>query len=397
MNMNQPEKPQRAGSLFSFSAFHFLDDGFADSIYLLLPFIAAELHLSFSEVGLLKGVFSGAMSLFQLPMSLLGEKVGELTVIAGGNFGLTGGFLLLSLAYSFPAILFCLIFSKATAGGQHALGSSILSKVFESSGRRAAMGTYNFAGDIGKVCIPFLVATAINLWGWRQGIFVLSIAGMAAGGVLWTLAAKISTAPPLPETIAKSVQKDSRWGIKNWKIFSALLTIGILDLSVRNVLLTFLPFLLLMKGIPESKFGYALTLLFAGGAGGKFVCGILAERFGIISMVISTEALTAVGILALLWTSPTLMLILLPLVGIVLNGTSSVLYATVAEIISPGGRSRGYGMYYAITQSFGAISPMIYGLVADSLGLSFTLIATTLMALVTIPLSKFLVIKPKKL
>jgi len=107
--------------------------------------------------------------------------------------------------------------------------------------------------------------------------------------------------------------------------------------------------------------------------------------------------LTAVGILALLWTSPTLMLILLPLVGMVLNGTSSVLYATVAEIISPGGRSRGYGMYYAITQSFGAISPMIYGLVTDSLGLSFTLIATTLMALVTIPLSKFLVIKPKKL
>jgi FSR family fosmidomycin resistance protein-like MFS transporter len=397
MDMNQPEKPQRAGSLFSFSSFHFLDDGFADSIYLLLPFIAAELHLSFSQVGLLKGVFSGAMSLFQLPMSLLGEKVGELTVIAGGNFGLTGGFFLLSLAYSFPAILFCLIFSKAAAGGQHALGSSTLSKVFESSGRRAAMGTYNFAGDIGKVCIPFLVATAINFWGWRQGIFVLSIAGMAAGCVLWILTAKISTAPPLPKRIVKSVQKDSRWGIQNWKSFSALLTIGILDLSVRNVLLTFLPFLLLMKGIPESQFGYALTLLFAGGAGGKFVCGILAERFGIVSMVISTEALTAVGILALLWTSPTLMLILLPLVGIVLNGTSSVLYATVAEIISPGGRSRGYGMYYAITQSFGALSPIIYGLVTDSLGLSFTLLATTLMALVTIPLSKFLVIKPKKL
>ena len=396
LSKNQPEKPQRAGSLFSFSSFHFLDDGFADSIYLLLPFIAAELHLSFSQVGLLKGVFSGAMSLFQLPMSLLGEKVGELTVIAGGNFGLTGGFLLLSLAYSFPAILFCLIFSKATAGGQHALGSSILSKVFESSGRRAAMGTYNFAGDIGKVCIPFLVATAINLWGWRQGIYVLSIAGRAAGCVLWILAIKIRTAPPLAKTIAKSVQKDSRWGIQNWKSFSALLTIGILDLSVRNVLLTFLPFLLLVKGIPESKFGYALTLLFAGGAAGKFICGILAERFGIISMVISTEALTAVGILALLWTSSPVILILLPLVGIVLNGTSSVLYATVAEIISPGGRSRGYGLYYAITQSFGALSPMIFGLVTDSFGLSFTLLATTLMALVTIPLSKFLVIERKK-
>lgn len=393
MAINQPGQPHRSGALLSYSSFHFLDDGFADSIYLLLPFIAAELHLSFSQVGLLKGVFSGAMSLFQLPMSLLGEKVGELTVVAGGNLGLTGGFFLLSWAYSFPAILFCFIFSKAAAGGQHALGSSILSKVFESSGRRAAMGTYNFAGDIGKVCIPFLVATAINLWGWRQGIYALSIAGMAVGCILWILAVKIRTTPPLAKTIAKSVQKDSRWGIKNLKSFSALLTIGILDLSVRNVLLTFLPFLLLMKGIPESKFGYALTMLFAGGAAGKFFCGILAERFGIISMVISTEALTAVGIIALVWTSSPVMLILLPLVGIVLNGTSSVLYATVAEIISPGGRSRGYGLYYAITQSFGALSPMIFGLVTDFLGLSFTLLATALMALATIPLSQFLAIE----
>src|SRR5208337_554579 len=77
-----PEPRQRGKSLFSFCAFHFIDDGFADSIYLLLPFIAAELHLSFSEVGLLKGVFSGAMGLFQVPMSLLGERIGELTVIA---------------------------------------------------------------------------------------------------------------------------------------------------------------------------------------------------------------------------------------------------------------------------------------------------------------------------
>ena len=395
--MDSAENGQRARSLFSFSAFHFLDDGFADCIYLLLPFMATELHLSFSEVGLLKGVFSGAMSLFQLPMSLLGEKVGGLFVVAAGSVGLTGGFLFLSMAYSFPAIFFCLIFAKATAGGQHALGSSAISKVFESSGRRAAMGTYNFAGDIGKVCIPFLVAMAINLWGWRQGIFILSIAGMAASALLWILISKKRTNPPLPTTRAKPAQDSSRWGIGNLKSFSALLTIGILDLSVRNVLLTFLPFLLLMKGIPATQLGYALTLLFAGGAAGKFVCGILAERFGIVPMVVGTEALTAAGIFALLWTSPTIMWTLLPLVGIVLNGTSSVLYATVAEIISPGGRSRGYGLYYAITQSFGALSPIIYGLVTDSLGLSLTLITTALMALVTLPLSKFLVTERKKL
>jgi MFS family permease len=86
-------KPKRARSLFSFCSFHFVDDGFGDSIYLLLPFIAAELHLSFSQVGFLKGVFSASMSLFQFPLSLLGERIGELPVITAGTFGLAVGFL----------------------------------------------------------------------------------------------------------------------------------------------------------------------------------------------------------------------------------------------------------------------------------------------------------------
>ncbi|MBI5967868.1 MAG: MFS transporter [Deltaproteobacteria bacterium] len=388
--MNKLEKKSRGRSLLSFCAFHFLDDGFADSLYLLLPFIAAELHLSFSQVGLLKGAFSASMSFFQFPLSLLGERVGELTVITGGTFGLAGGFLFLSISYTFSTILFSLIFAKGTAGGQHGLSSSLLSRVFEMSGRRAAMGTYNFSGDMGKVCLPFLVAVMINLWSWRQAIFTLAIGGFVAGAILWSLAEKNNVSLPLPRLKEKRTSKAGGWGIRNRKSFSALLTIGIIDIAARTALLTFLPFLLLQKGIPVAQVGFALTLLFAGGAAGKFACGVLAEWLGIIPMVIGTEVLTTVGILSLHFSSPSVIWVLLPFVGVVLNGTSSVLYATVAEIISPTGRSRGYGLYYAITLGSGAISPMIYGYITDSLGLSFTIMSTALMVLFTIPLSRYL-------
>jgi MFS family permease len=107
-------------------------------------------------------------------------------------------------------------------------------------------------------------------------------------------------------------------------------------------------------------------------------------------MVIGTEILTSAGILSLTLFQPSVIWILLPFVGIVLNGTSSVLYATVAEIISPLARSRGYGLYYAITLGSGAVSPMVYGLLTDSLGLSFTIISAALMVLLTIPLSRYL-------
>jgi predicted MFS family arabinose efflux permease len=387
--LNKTEKDRQVQSLFSFSAFHFLDDGFSDSLYLLLPFIAAELNLSLSQVGLLKGV-SSSMSLLQFPLSLLGERIGELTVIVAGTFGLAGGFLMMSKVYTFPAILLSLIFAKGTAAGQHGLGSSILSKVFEVSGRRTAMGTYNFSGDMGKVCLPFLVAVMISLWDWRQAVFVLSISGLLAGVILWSLVRKEREVHPLPQPGEELMVERGGWGIRNRRSFSALLTIGVIDISTRAALLTFLPFLLLQKGIPGTQVSFALTLIFAGGAVGKFVCGVFAERLGIIPMVVGTEVLTAVGILSFIFFSPSVIWIILPFIGIVLNGTSSVLYATVAEIISPEARSRGYGLYYAITLGCGAISPICFGFLAQFLGLSLTIMSTALMVLFTLPLSRYL-------
>jgi FSR family fosmidomycin resistance protein-like MFS transporter len=384
------ERNKKVRSLFSFCAFHFIDDGFTDALYLLLPFIAAELSLNFSQVGLLKGVFSGSMALFQVPLSFLGERIGEMTVIAAGTFGLAGGFLLLSRVHSFLAILITLILTKATGGGQHGLSSSLLSGVFEISGRRAAMGTYNFSGDMGKVCLPFLLALMINLWGWRQAILVLSAFGLAAGAILWMLAWEKGRDSLISSSQEKSSTKKGDWGIQDSKNFSSLLTIGIIDITTRTALLTFLPFLLLRKGIPMAQVGFALTLLFAGGAVGKFVCGILAEWFGVIPMVVGTEVLTSAGILSLVWSPTSLTWFTLPFVGVVLNGTSSVLYATVAEMISPSARSRGYGLYYAITLGSGAIAPMVYGLLTDSFGLSLTLIAIALIVLLTLPLTRYL-------
>jgi MFS family permease len=92
----------------------------------------------------------------------------------------------------------------------------------------------------------------------------------------------------------------------------------------------------------------------------------------------------------LIWSPSSLTWFTLPVVGVVLNGTSSVLYATVAEMIAPSARSRGYGLYYAITLGSGAVAPMAYGLFTDSFGLSLTLLIIALVVLFTLPLTRSL-------
>ena len=123
-----------------------------------------------------------------------------------------------------------------------------------------------------------------------------------------------------------------------------------------------------------------MTLVFAGGAAGKFACGLLAERFGIIRTVVLTEVLTAVGIFALLFLPLLPSLMLLPLIGVALNGTSSVLYGTVSEFVDDNRQARAFGLFYTILLASGAISPILFGAVGDALGVKYSLACVSLMA-----------------
>ena len=62
---------------------------------------------------------------------------------------------------------------------------------------------------------------------------------------------------------------------QNGRGFSLLLTIAMIDSATRMGFLTFLPFLLKIKGADLPMIGFALTLVFTGGAAGKLICGWL--------------------------------------------------------------------------------------------------------------------------
>jgi MFS transporter, FSR family, fosmidomycin resistance protein len=103
--------------------------------------------------------------------------------------------------------------------------------------------------------------------------------------------------------------------------------------------------------------------------------------------VIATEAGTAALILAVLVSPVAASLALLPLLGIMLNGTSSVLYGTVPELTSAERTERAFALFYTGTIGSGAIAPIIYGVVGDKLGMNDALIATATTALAICPIA----------
>lgn len=366
---------------------HFLHDGFADIVYVFLPLWATEFGLSLVQVGVIRTSYTGAMSLLQVPAGFLAERWGERRLLAAGTAVTAGGYLLLGWTGGFTGLLMVLVLSGAGSGFQHPLASSLVSKAFETGARRAALGTYNVAGDLGKVTATATLAVAAAGFGWRTSAAVAGALGLVAALLIAiVLRGVIDTGGDRAARRATSTARVSGWGIRDVRGFQALSAVGMIDNATRTGLLTFLPFALIAKGVAPAAAGGALALVFAGGAVGKFVCGFVAERLGLIRTVVLTETLTALGIITVVVAPDAVVLAILFPLGVALNGTSSVLYATVADLVEPEKRARAYGLYYTLSIGASALAPTLYGFVGDAVGVPATLMIVGSSVLMTIPL-----------
>jgi len=369
---------------------HFLHDGFSDIVYVLLPVWAGEFRLTFAQVGLLRTAYSGGMASFQVPAGILAERWGERGLLAAGTAVTAFGFLILGLSGGFVSLLLFLLLAGLGSGVQHPLSSSIVSKAYENGPRRVALGTYNFSGDLGKVVVPALVALASAVVGWRRAAPAYGAVGLLAALGIFLVLRRLAAGARRDDGARDADRGKGGWGIRDRKGFQALSAVHVIDNTTRTAFLTFLPFLLIAKGSTVQGVGLALALVFAGGAVGKFVCGALAERLGVIRTVVLTELVTGGGILALLGLPLAPALALLPVLGVGLNGTSSVLYGTVADLVTPERRSRAYGLFYTLGVGSGSVAPFFYGLVSDLWGVPTTLTIIGLLVFTTIPLSQLL-------
>jgi MFS family permease len=384
---------RRRATLGTGGAAHFVHDGLSDSLYVLLPLWVQGFGISHAQVGLLKMAFSGGLSAFQLPAGFLAERWGERILLGLGTAVAGLGFVLLGFAGGFAGLLFCLLLTGLASGVQHPLASSVVSKAYDGGPRRAALGTYNFAGDLGKVAVPPLIAALAVAVGWRTGAVSYGLAVMVAGLALYLMLRRLGAGGPvaaLAETADRP--RPGGWGLRDRRGFAALSAIGVVDSAVRTPFLTFVPFLLIAKGAQVEAVGFALALIFAGGAAGKLLCGLAAERVGILRTVVLTEVATGAGILVLVFLPLGWALALLPLVGAALNGTSSVLYGTVGDFVDAERRSRAFGLFYTLGIGAGALSPVIFGVLSDFSGVEAALSVLGCVVFLTLPLC--LVLRP---
>jgi len=367
------------------SGAHVLHDGYTDLIYVMLPIWQAEFGIGYAALGLLRTCYSGTMAGLQIPSALLSERLGVPLMLAAGT-ALSGiGYLVAGASVGFWTLVIALLIGGMGSSTQHPLGSALVARAFAGARSLKALGTYNFAGDIGKMSVPAAASLMLVLLPWQPTLAIIGALGIVSAVLIFGLAPRLPVEAAAPSAAANAnaapADRGSRLG------FPLLLSIGMLDSATRMGFLIFLPFILLSKGAALPTVGLALTLVFAGGAAGKLVCAFIGARIGVIATVCLTEGLTTVGILALLPLPLEAALVVLPVIGVMLNGTSSVLYGSVPELVEPAKRARAFGVFYTGTIGAGAVSPALYGLVGDHFGVPTALVVVALACLLTLPLA----------
>jgi MFS family permease len=375
-------------TLASCCAAHTVHDGFSDVTYVLLPLLAQTFGLSLAQVGMIRSAHRVAMAAFQIPAGLIAERFGERNLLALGTLIAGIAFLALGFAPGFWAILIALFFAGIGSAVQHPLSSTIISHAYPGEGRRAALGTYNFFGDVGKFAFGGIVSLLLFAGiSWQAPVVGFGMAGILAAIAIFVTVTDTHAAKAAASAAAAPARKIKGWGIRDRRGFTALCLIEILDSSTRTGVLTFIAFVLIAKGMPDGWAVLSVPLILVGGMAGKLACGFLAERFGIVRMIIITEVATGCGILATLALPGAVSFLLLPLIGVVLNGTSSVLYATLGDFVEPDRLPRAFGLFYTLGSLCGIAAPLGYGLVGDFYGIETAFAIIGIAIFLTVPLA----------
>ena len=148
---------------------HALHDGFTDALYVLLPLWQAQFALSYAAIGMLRALYTAVMAGLQVPMAGAAQCISGAKILAVGTAAAGAAYLLLGASSNVAMLAIALVLGGIGSSTQHPIASSLVAAAYEGPRSRGALGTYNFAGDLGKMALPALTASLIAGTSWCSG------------------------------------------------------------------------------------------------------------------------------------------------------------------------------------------------------------------------------------
>lgn len=366
------------GALLVALAVELSDELFDGTKSAAMPLIRHDLSLSYAQIGLLAAIPLIVGGILELPVGIVsGTGARRRRFILIGGLAFCGSVLAAGLAGSFAVLLIALTIFFPASGAFVSLTQSAL---MDSAPARQAqhMARWTLAGSAGAVIGSLLVAAVLAGGGsWRQAVVAVAVASF----LVWLAVAAVGRGDPRG---TGQVQADEEAGWPGWRAVAGivrrsgalrwLLLLQVADLLL-DVLTAFLALYLVTAGGASpsvAALGVAIRLG-AGLAGDTLLIRLLERHDG--RRVLRASTWLALLLFPAFLLVPGLGLKLVALAALTL--TTTPWYPVLAAELygSLPGRS---GL--AVTLSSGAglaggLGPLVIGLLAQNLGLSWAMTA----------------------
>lgn len=365
---------------------HAITDWYTGTLYMVLPYIAKDLGLTYSQVGILMGWNSFSSFFVNLPGGFIVDTVGKTRLLLGLALALTGlPYFFLGFSASYAIAMVVVTFVGIGTNLWHPAALSFLAKRYPER-KGYAMAMHTMGGNLGNTLAPMAIGVALTFLTWRKVLILNFLPGVMMGLLLWVLLAKAKTVRT--EAKGRTLSLKEYWVavktmVQNRNILLLCTLAGMRSMTSQG-LFTFLPIYLVyeLKYSP-ALVGTYLTIIRASGIFATPISGTISDKKGrrpilTAGLLITSLLLIALGFLRLNY----LFIAVLGVLGFFLFSLQPVILAWMMDLAPQNIGGTTVSALFGIQSLFASFAPPICGFIADRFGIlsSFYFLAFTIFA-----------------
>ncbi|MBT2372701.1 MFS transporter [Pseudomonas fluorescens] len=359
----------------------------------LFPFMATELQLSNSHLGMLSSVLALAWALSGALVGAWSDRRGvrkPLLIIAVILFSLCSA--LSGLVTGFLSLLLFRGIMGLAEGPILPLSQSLMVEASSSHRRGLNMGLLqgSAAGLLGAVIGPPVLIALAEAYGWRHAFIVSLVPGLLIAWLIWRYVR--NDEPRLASKISNP-QPGHRLALLKSRNIVLCTLISCVFLTWFIILISFTPtFLVSVRGYSPPSMGAIMSCLGAAWVLWGFAVPAISDRIGRRPTLVLFSLVAACCPMALLFAPSPLILGVLMVLTYTGLGCFTLFMATIpAETVPREVMATALGMIMGIGELVGGfVAPTVAGFAADRFGLSIVMWMSCAGALLAAVLSLFL-------
>jgi MFS transporter, ACS family, hexuronate transporter len=340
----------------------------------LSPFIAADLKLNFTQVGVLSSGLALTWALAGMFGGVISDRTGSrkvpllLCIVAFSLCSLLSG-----MAASFAMLLATRLLMGISEGPILPICQSLVAEQSSKEDRGQHMGITQTAGSalLGSFLAPIILVPMAQAFSWHRAMYLAALPGLLMAVLVWKF---VRESPRQPRDAA--TRSSERIGIMQVLPYRNVLLSIIVSVCVVAFIIigwVFMPqYYTNVLGFSPSTMSWMMSLLGLSNAFYAFVMPRLSDRIGRKPVIIATCVIGFLIPLSLLsWSGSALLLAPLIFIGASVGGATALFMGVVpSETVPPRMVATAVALVVGMAEILGGVAgPVLSGMAADHWGL----------------------------